>query len=190
MAFPIAMEIKIELQDRKPSTWRKLVVPIGLRYDQLHVLIQLAFGWQNMHLYQFYTEKDQDTLIVQEFDPELADNPFHQIAQRIAAESYVYPDLDAGPVVYEYDFGEDWLHKISLEKVLTAEELVHDEVALPSCVRGAGPIRREDSGSENEGNGERKAGYSKKTITAQLARWSGAGEQMILADDLGLRPEF
>lgn len=139
MAFPIAMEIKVDLQDRKPSTWRKLVVPIGLRYDQLHVLIQLAFGWQNMHLYQFYTEKDQDTLIVQEFDPELADNPFHQIAQRIAAESYVYPDLDAGPVVYEYDFGEDWLHKISLEKVLTAAELVHDEVALPSCVRGGRP---------------------------------------------------
>ncbi len=39
-----ALEILIELKDVKPAVSRKLIVPVTIRYDQLHVLLQLAFG--------------------------------------------------------------------------------------------------------------------------------------------------
>lgn len=172
----VAMEIKIKLLDVKPATSRTLRVPLGLRYDQLHVLIQLAFGWENEHLYAFQPYK-QDVQYMEDIDPLMADLGTPAELSRM---NYVYPDLVKGPVMYTYDFGQNWEHEVTLNKVLTFSEL--GKLPLPSCLTGRGNNRLEDS------DGELGAPYDRQKINDRLELWSRAGDQLILADDMGLAP--
>lgn len=171
----IAMELKIKLLDVKPATWRTIRVPLTIRYDQLHVLIQLAFGWENYHLYSFRPQgQDKEYLAAPD---EFSMSPESDM---LAKDGYVYLDVVQAPVIYTYDFGEDWQHEIKLNKVLTFAELGQQH--LPSCVTGRGNNRLEDG---NEGVG---APYDKTRIEEGFDLWAGAGEQLIRADDLGLFP--
>jgi hypothetical protein len=45
-------------------------------------------------------------------------------------------------MIYEYDFGDSWTHKIVLERVLASSE----GFAVPSCVAGARACPPEDCG--------------------------------------------
>ena len=42
-----AVRIKVTLKDVKPEVMRRLVVPVTLRLDRLHLTLQEAFGWTN-----------------------------------------------------------------------------------------------------------------------------------------------
>ncbi|MCP1845926.1 hypothetical protein J2R78_008960 [Bradyrhizobium sp. USDA 4538] len=42
------------LKDVKPEVMRRLVVPLTLRLDRLHLTLQEAFGWTNSHLFEFF----------------------------------------------------------------------------------------------------------------------------------------
>jgi hypothetical protein len=50
-----AVRIKVTLKDVKPEVMRRLVVPLTLRLDRLHLTLQAAFGWTNSHLFEFFT---------------------------------------------------------------------------------------------------------------------------------------
>ncbi|WP_309144986.1 MULTISPECIES: plasmid pRiA4b ORF-3 family protein [unclassified Bradyrhizobium] len=49
-----AVRIKVTLKDVKPEVMRRLVVPVTLRLDRLHLTLQAAFGWTNGHLFEFF----------------------------------------------------------------------------------------------------------------------------------------
>ena len=49
-----AVRIKVTLKDVKPEVMRRLVVPLTLRLDRLHLTLQAAFGWTNSHLFEFF----------------------------------------------------------------------------------------------------------------------------------------
>ena len=49
-----AVRIKVTLKDVKPEVMRRLVVPVTLRLDRLHLTLQAAFGWTNSHLFEFF----------------------------------------------------------------------------------------------------------------------------------------
>jgi len=49
-----AVRIKVTLKDVKPEVMRRLVVPVTLRLDRLHLTLQTAFGWTNSHLFEFF----------------------------------------------------------------------------------------------------------------------------------------
>lgn len=52
-----AVRIKVALKDVKPEVMRRLVVPVTLRLDRLHLTLQAAFGWTNSHLFEFHGEE-------------------------------------------------------------------------------------------------------------------------------------
>lgn len=45
--------ITVILEDVEPLVRRKLIVPLNLRLDRLHLVLQAIFGWTNSHLYEF-----------------------------------------------------------------------------------------------------------------------------------------
>jgi hypothetical protein len=47
------LQLKIQIRDEHPPVWRRLVIPRRFTLAQLHAVIQIAFGWENYHLYQF-----------------------------------------------------------------------------------------------------------------------------------------
>lgn len=172
-----AMEILVKLKDVKPAVSRKLIVPVTIRYDQLHVLIQLAFGWTNEHLYDFRLTHQPDL----EYVGYLDDMSISE--QTLANQAYVYPDLQQDTVLYTYDFGETWEHVITLKRTLGFDEL--EGVQVPSCSWSRGANCAEDGQAQEDA-----LPFNRQNLNEQLALWSRAGEQMIRADDLGLVPKY
>ena len=46
-------QLKVTLQGIKPPIWRRLLVDGAASLDEVHDVIQAAFGWWNYHLYEF-----------------------------------------------------------------------------------------------------------------------------------------
>ncbi|WP_407910826.1 plasmid pRiA4b ORF-3 family protein [Lactiplantibacillus brownii] len=172
-----AMEILIRLKNVAPAVSRKLIVPVTIRYDQLHVLIQLAFGWTNSHLYKFELPQQPDLEYVGYVDD------MSLVAEQIPADqAYLFPDLQQTKLIYTYDFGESWEHEIILKRMLTFDEIKH--VQVPSCTWSRGANCAED------GQDPKYAlPFNRQDLNSRLKLWSRAGEQLIRADDMGLNPE-
>ncbi|VDG31931.1 hypothetical protein [Lactobacillus hokkaidonensis JCM 18461] [Lactiplantibacillus mudanjiangensis] len=172
-----AIEIMIKLKEVKPAVSRKLIVPSTIRYDQLHVLIQLTFGWMNYHLYSFRLAHRPN------LEYSAYNNDMTYFAKRIPADqAYVYPDLQHDKVIYTYDFGADWQHEITLKRTLTFDDVT--TIQVPSCNWSRGANCAEDGGSA-----KLALPFDRRELNARLALWSQAGEQLICADDLGLMPK-
>src|SRR5260370_6940897 len=44
--------LKVTLDDVKPVVQRRIDVPLTIRLDRLHLVLQAAMGWTNSHLYE------------------------------------------------------------------------------------------------------------------------------------------
>ena len=100
--------LRVELQDIEPAIWRTLQVPAAMSLAQLHRALQIAMGWENAHLHQFITS---DGRCFGESEPELRLLDHHAAC----VADVLGPDQD---LVYEYDFGDCWRHRLSAEETL------------------------------------------------------------------------
>lgn len=127
-------QIKVTLEGIRPAIWRRLLVPASIALESLHDVLQVAFAWADSHLHGFeargvhYGPADAD-LATEQLDERRV--PLHEVLRK-----------PKDTVNYEYDFGDNWVHKVVLEKVLSSAE---SQDTL-SCIAGerAGPP--EDSG--------------------------------------------
>jgi len=177
-----AMELMIKLMGTHPAVYRKVVVPLSIRYDQLHVLIQLTFGWENSHLYSFQMQGQP-----RQYVPVLTGMGFDD-DELLATQAYVYPDLLQGDVVYTYDFGATWEHLITFNKIITFADL--PSVVVPSCVTYRGNNIPENA-TYDESTGKvvpAAEKFDKAALNQRLWLWSRAGEQMVHSENLGLAP--
>ncbi len=119
-----AVRIKVTLKDVKPEVMRRLVVPLTLRLDRLHLTLQEAFGWTNSHLFEFFAGEVRWGI------PDPHNDYGHQPMDASKARLCdVVQDTGAKTIHYLYDFGDSWDHVIKLEKWFdnTTTE------GLPSC---------------------------------------------------------
>jgi hypothetical protein len=125
-------QLKVGLKDAKPPIWRRLEVPADVSLDRLHVIIQVAFGWDGSHLHVFETPFGDFGIA----DPELHHRPADEVslAQALPGER--------SKISYLYDFGDSWRHEIVVEKVLTPDE----SVTYPRCTGGRRATPPEDCG--------------------------------------------
>jgi len=105
-----------------------LIIPAGLTYEQLHMLIQIAFEWMNQHLYLFIAGSKSIGL----------GNSVPTDASGIDQDFQYCKSM-----TYIYDMGADWTHKIKIEKVLTAED--HPDPVVPVCIKAVGDVPIEDA---------------------------------------------
>jgi len=127
-------QIKVTLADSKPPIWRRLLVPSTITLAKLHDILQIAMDWTNSHLHQFIA-KNQSYGVP---DPEFSDDMKNEA--RVKLSEVLKKEKDA--MVYEYDFGDSWYHKIILEKVLPYDP----NVSLPRCTAGKRACPPEDCG--------------------------------------------
>src|SRR5688500_20388842 len=50
---PAIARLKVTLEDVEPAVMRRLEVPLRIRLDRLHLVLQAAMGWTDSHLYEF-----------------------------------------------------------------------------------------------------------------------------------------
>ncbi|AJC53661.1 plasmid pRiA4b ORF-3 family protein [Streptomyces sp. 769] len=111
---PSVHQLKVGLEGMKPPVWRRLVVPSDITLGSLHDVIQEAFGWQDMHLHAF-----EDRAGGRYAPPEDLGVPVFD--EEEAVLTGVLPGT-GDRMDYTYDFGDDWLHRITVEGVRLAEE--------------------------------------------------------------------
>lgn len=126
--------VKITLRDIHPPIWRRLELGGSTSLYTLHQIIQAAFGWSDSHLHQFMVAGDYYGVSVPEADFELRSGRRFRLEQ---AAPYVGDSF-----LYEYDFGDGWLHEIEVEAILNPEA----GVVYPRCVKGKRSAPPEDVG--------------------------------------------
>ena len=113
--------LRVELMGIKPSIWRRLHVDGRARLDALHHILQAAMGWSDSHLHKFEIHNKHYGVPDPEFtDPgwELLDEKKYRLNQ-LLAEGETCDDV--------YDFGDGWLHRITIEQVVDAGPCPNDE---------------------------------------------------------------
>ena len=130
----VIYQLDIRLAYIEPPIWRRMVVPGQVTLFSLHRMLQVVMGWENYHLHQFivgntyYGEPDP------EYDDRMKDDRRVRL-QKIARE-------EGASFIYEYDFGDDWRHVITVEEI---EPLTPNSLA-PRCLDGARACPPEDCG--------------------------------------------
>lgn|GEM_PF-455570 len=110
-------QLKVTLQGAKPPIWRRILVPGDTTLEQLHKVIQLCMGWTDSHLHQFLIDRTCYCL-PDEDDSLRTSRPKDEAKFSLQAlEEKILPGFQ-----YIYDYGDDWLHQIAVEKVLDPEE--------------------------------------------------------------------
>ena len=118
------VQLKIELAGIKPAIWRRVVVPQKITLAKLHQVIQAAMGWTDSHLHEFEIAGCRFGTPDPEFD--FGDPVVSEKRATLGAA------LEGRKTFrYVYDFGDDWEHKIKVEKVLSA-----DACPVPLCIGG------------------------------------------------------
>ena len=119
------IQLKVTLKYTKPPAWRSVQLPLTATLGDLHAAIQVLFGWDGDHMHAFHVGgvHYSDAL----FDLEEAED------EEDARLRDVFPS--GGPnVTYVYDFGADWIHEITRQKMVTLEP----GQDYPVCVAFAG----------------------------------------------------
>ena len=138
-AFVIAADVHI--LDIEPKISRSLELPVALNFAQLHEVLQAAFGWTDSHLHQFNVgglivgapEFDQDGLS--------GHQTFEATEVRLQDLVFPYEEDDSLTILYEYDFGDDWRHRIVMRRIPAQAG-----VKYPRCVAGSRSRPPEDVG--------------------------------------------
>lgn len=126
-------QLKITLLGVAPPVWRRILVPGSMRLSKLHKVIQAAMGWTNTHLYQFevdggyWGDRNLD-------DPDIMDATRVTVRQVLPYETV--------KIDYTYDFGDNWRHRIVVEKILPGPLAL----PLPFCTGGRRACPPEDVG--------------------------------------------
>jgi len=138
MTIPTSIaRIKVVLDDVTPTVLRRLEVPLSLKLDRLHMVLQVALGWTNSHLYEFRF-KDIGFGVP---DPDwgFGDGP---LDARKATLLDVIEDTGVKSFKYLYDFGDGWEHSIKIERI----ELAAVGVSYPRLLEASGCCPPEDVG--------------------------------------------
>ena len=94
--------------------WRKVIIPSGISFKNLHDTVQLAMGWSNTHLYRFEF-RDLNLIISNEDEKNVENNAINNVVIKNAEETSVNGYFETcDNFIYIYDFEDWWEHKIEL----------------------------------------------------------------------------
>lgn len=139
--FEEVYQFKITLKGIKPPIWRRIQVPENYSFWDLHVAIQDAMGWTDTHLHNFVIakpatgRKEQIGIPAEDFD----DDKILPGWTKKIAQYFTVKNKNA---MYIYDYGDDWHHSITLEKIIPREA----GIQYPICTGGARACPPEDCG--------------------------------------------
>lgn len=140
-----ALLLRVELKDFKPAIYREVLVDPNTTLRALHTVIQAAMGWENAHLYAFAqplrsTEsfwKIPNQRKWQKPSPDAWGEPMGNDAKVKLSQLLTAPKQR---LLYLYDFGDEWLHTITLMTFSNAH------VPLPHLLKAQNGCPPEDCG--------------------------------------------
>jgi len=131
----VSYQVKISLHAASPKIWRRIKLSSQTSLDELHLILQVAMGWKDMHLYAFNHQghilgPQQDD--GREFGSNSIDTDKITIGELLQNEGET--------LQYSYDFGDDWQHSLELEKIGKKDQ------SIPIVTTGSCACPPEDCG--------------------------------------------
>lgn len=129
-------QLKISLNHTRPAVWRRIQVSGNMNLGRLHDVLQVVMGWTNSHLHQFIIDGQSygDPMFDEDEELGYLDEWDVRLTQVIENERQHF--------IYEYDFGDSWMHTILVEKILPPDP----KMRHPNCLEGARACPPEDVG--------------------------------------------
>lgn len=123
-------QLKVTIKDSHPPIWRRIIVPSHISFRDLDDIIEEAFGWTHDHMFAFdfngYEIEFVGTPIPSEDD---------------TVDECIDEWMDEGETfLYTYDFGDDWMHTVKVEKIVEYDK------RYPVVIKAKGPNMIEDCG--------------------------------------------
>lgn len=134
------IQLKISLEQSKPVIWREILLHKDTSFFELHHIIQIVMGWGNYHLFEFNLEGYRIGEVIED---EIT-NGFGS-DQLLNAKEVKLKDVISDTkefINYLYDFGDNWRHKIRVEKFLALD----NSLKYPICINGQMSCPPEDCG--------------------------------------------
>ncbi len=126
---PQILQLKIRLLGISPMIWRRVLIPSATTLRELHGVLQVAMGWESIHLYQF------DIRAVHYGSFELfAANPDVPLSGFAFRQNETF--------LYVYDMGDHWKHEVRIEAISDAAP----KKSYPVCIGGSGACPPENCG--------------------------------------------
>ncbi|MGD1853457.1 MAG: plasmid pRiA4b ORF-3 family protein [Leptolyngbyaceae cyanobacterium] len=116
MANDRIYQLKISLTDSDPLIWRRILISGTTSLEELHRIVQIAMGWQNLSKYHYRIGNQRSDM-----EPSLLQMPLNEVVRD-----------DLTRFTYVYDLRDGWFHSIEVEMVLPADPQGH----YPHCVTG------------------------------------------------------
>ena len=149
--------VRVTLRDIAPPIWRRILVPDRLSLHQTRRVLQLVFGWQDYHLYDFEFGSRRFELPAAEAEGESSTAmTLRELGVRVGTQ-----------FLYRYDFGDDWEHDMVVEEVRPRSEGAGEE-SWPALLDGARAGPPEDCGGPH--------GYAELVATLEEPLSAGYGE--------------
>lgn len=167
----IPIKLQITLENVPLSVSRVVLVPDFINMEELHVIIQVAMGWQFAHLFRFCDKKYNPTIVVsdedwiddedqneEDKDDNDEDDPFDFILDlddELNSDGELFPEgvllkeefmirRERKSFYYWYNFGEDWCHKITFQEPTRSD--IEAFNGMPVCIDAVGACPPEDCG--------------------------------------------
>ncbi len=100
--------LRISLDRVRPEIWRRVRISSELPLAGVHVVFQVAMGWEARHLYSF-SFGDQRYAASPLYDDDDYDPLDHVTLTKLVTKGDRF--------TYHYDFGDDWRHTVVVEEV-------------------------------------------------------------------------
>ena len=112
------LEFRVSLLGIRPMIWRRIRIDADATFWDLHVAIQDAMGWLDTHLHVFRivdrTTRKQIEIGLPDDDGFVGDEPIVP-GWEASIDDAFHPQL-VPIALYEYDFGDGWIHEVVLEE--------------------------------------------------------------------------
>ncbi len=113
-----AFQLKIAIKNAKPPIWRRVIVPAGITFSQLSMILNKVMGWSGYHLFEFEFYHLELRLI--EDAEEFAEDGYGPFDYLEARDTFIREYLEENEwFTYTYDLGDDWQHRVTIEKVIS-----------------------------------------------------------------------
>ena len=132
------LRLRLTLLDCHVPVWRRLELSADAPLPDVHRVFQAAMGWESAHLHQFFAGPTTDAPAFGEAAPGWPDGPRDEAGVPLSELAAAKGDR----FLYEYDFGDSWLHRATVLEVLPPP----DGATRPRCVGGRGACPPEDVG--------------------------------------------
>ena len=175
--------LKIKLKGQSIRVSRRIEVRLDTRLGDLHLIFQVAMGWENYHLYEFQVGRSIRYGVP---DPAWEDTGLRSAKNATLADLIDKAGRNS-TFDYLYDFGDHWLHAVRLEATADADP----DVTYPRLLEAHGRCPPEDCGGPG--------GYAHylETISnpdhedhAEMVEWRGPGFDPRIVDEDAIRNAF